>query len=504
MNESMNIYARKERWKWGLLIAALIIFGGTFYFTDHLVKKVASEERRNVKLWAEAVNRKASLVRYTEKFFLQLQEEERRRVLLLAKAYDRLVNSSIDEDVSFYLDIISNNTTIPVILTDQKGVVNNSRNVAGNLENGKHLPDSLKTAYSQFDPIVVKMENGEKNYVYYKESIPFTELKSVLNDLTKSFLDEVVTNSASVPVVITDSLKNIIASGNIEPIYLSDSIKTDSLLISMKEENGVMRVDLGDQGPVFIYYKSSPLLYQIRYYPLVQLGIVGLFLLIAYLLFSSARRSEQNQVWVGMSKETAHQLGTPLSSMLAWIELLRLSEVNHEAVDELEKDVKRLEIITERFSKIGSTPQLETINLVEVIYQVITYLKVRTSKKIEYSINLPPEATVMVSLNRHLFEWVIENLTRNAVDAMSGIGTFHIDITENEGKVMIDFTDSGKGIPRRKFKTVFQPGYSTKLRGWGLGLTLARRIIRSYHKGKIFVKSSTIDKGTTFRIVLNK
>jgi signal transduction histidine kinase len=205
-----------------------------------------------------------------------------------------------------------------------------------------------------------------------------------------------------------------------------------------------------------------------------------------------------------MSKETAHQLGTPLSSMLAWIELLRLSEVNHEAVDELEKDVMRLEIITERFSKIGSTPQLETINLVEVIYQVITYLKVRTSKKIEYSINLPPEATVMVSLNRHLFEWVIENLTRNAVDAMSGIGTFHIDITENEGKVMIDFTDSGKGIPRRKFKTVFQPGYSTKLRGWGLGLTLARRIIRSYHKGKIFVKSSTIDKGTTFRIVLNK
>ena len=205
----MNIYARKERWKWGLLITAMVIFGGTFYFTDHLVKKVASEERRNVKLWAEAVNRKASLVRYTEKFFLQLQDEERRRVLLLAKAYDRLVTSSIDEDVSFYLDIISNNTTIPVILTDHKGIVNNSRNVASNIENGKRLPDSLKATFSQFDPIIVKMENGEKNYVYYKESIPFTELKSVLNDLTKSFLDEVVTNSASVPVVITDSLKTL-------------------------------------------------------------------------------------------------------------------------------------------------------------------------------------------------------------------------------------------------------------------------------------------------------
>ena len=224
----------------------------------------------------------------------------------------------------------------------------------------------------------------------------------------------------------------------------------------------------------------------------------------AYLLFSTSRRSEQNQVWAGLAKETAHQLGTPLSSMMAWVDYLETKDIDSETIEELRKDVNRLSTITDRFSKIGSNPSLVPENVVSVIYNSVSYLKTRTSQKINYSINVMPEQSIVIPLNLQLFEWVIENLVKNAVDAMTRQGKITIVILEEEKVVTIDISDTGKGIPRNMFKTIFNPGYTSKQRGWGLGLSLSKRIINEYHKGKIFVKSSVTGKGTTFRIVLKK
>ncbi len=240
------------------------------------------------------------------------------------------------------------------------------------------------------------------------------------------------------------------------------------------------------------------------FFPYFQLSIIAVFLFIAYILFSSARNSEQNQVWVGLAKETAHQLGTPISSMIGWIELLRLEGYEGEAIGELNKDVERLHKITDRFSKIGSEPKLRKQNVVAIIYDSVNYIKSRASRKVKYNILTPRETEIIVPINLHLFEWVIENVCKNAIDAIGGEGNIEIDIQEEENIVVIDISDDGKGIPKSKFKTIFNPGYTSKRRGWGLGLSLAKRIIKDYHKGKIFVKSSTISKGTTFRIMLRK
>jgi signal transduction histidine kinase len=228
--------------------------------------------------------------------------------------------------------------------------------------------------------------------------------------------------------------------------------------------------------------------------------IIGLFLTVAYLLFSVARKAEQNQVWVGLAKETAHQLGTPLSSIMAWVEILRMQDVGEETI----VDVDRLQTVAERCSKIGSQTTLTKMNITELIYSSIAYLKTRTSQNVRYYILTPSEVNIYAPINQQLFEWVIENLCKNAVDAMEGKGSITINITEDHQTVSLDITDTGKGIPKSKFKTIFNPGYTSKQRGWGLGLSLSERIITNYHSGKIFVKSSTLDKGTTFRIILKK
>lgn len=500
----MNLYTRKERWKWLLLITSVVILAGTLWFTNSLVRKVAAEERKNVRLWADAVHRKATFVQYTEAFFRQLQNEERKRVELLAHAYNALVQATNEDELSFYLEIISKNTNIPVVVTDASNRITNTKNVDFDSKKVKFLSDSLLAEFSVYQPIKVNLDAKTYILLYYKDSRLFSDLRTVLTDLNQSFLDEVVKNSASVPVMILDSSNKLLASGNIDSLNQADTARILSMIAHMSDENDPMVVELGEQGKTYIYYLSSGLLTQLRYYPLIQMGIIGLFLLVAYVLFSTARKSEQDQVWVGMSKETAHQLGTPLSSMIAWLELMKMDGVNHPAIEELDKDVKRLETISQRFSKIGSVPKLESVNITSLLYQTIDYLKKRTSKKVTYQINIAEDQNIMVPLNAELFEWVVENLVRNAVDAMGGSGRFTIDMTESPHHIMLDFSDTGKGIPRGKFRTIFKPGYTSKKRGWGLGLTLARRIIRTYHKGNIFVKSSAPDKGTTFRIVLKK
>ncbi|MCV9388342.1 sensor histidine kinase [Reichenbachiella ulvae] len=336
------------------------------------------------------------------------------------------------------------------------------------------------------------------------------------SDTDMNFIfEEIIVSNKSIPVIVTDEIGKPLDSRNIpkadraETKKERDKVLREELeIMEAQHEPLLVTLRSGDgsiTGYQFIYYRNSDLLAQLKYYPVVQLLIVGIFGMIAFLIFNYSKAAEQNRVWVGMAKETAHQLGTPISSLMAWVEYLKSDEkmADQEIIVELEKDVERLNMITSRFSNIGSEPLLESTNIFEVVNETITYLKKRLSTKVKFSISCFPGKELEANINISLFEWVIENLCKNAVDAMGGEGEINIKILKaNEGHVVIDISDTGKGIPKSMIQKIFQPGYSTKKRGWGLGLTLVKRIIEIYHKGKIYVKQSDINKGTTFRISL--
>ncbi len=501
----MNIYTKKKRWKWVLFTVAVFIVTGSLWYTNILVNEIARSERKNVRIWADAIQRKANLVAYTESFFEIIKEEERKRAEILADASKNMMSEMNPEVLDIYYKIITGNETIPVIMTKDNDSIVNARNVDKRVSLYDVLEGDLKKEFTAYKPIRIEYLPGEFQILYFKESQIFTELRQVLNDLNESFLSEVVKNAVSVPVIITDStLQNILISGNIEGKDPNDSLLLARTLKQMISENEPIEITLSGEEKRFIFYKSSSLQIQLRIYPYVQFGVIGLFLLITYILFSTSRRSEQDRIWVGMSKETAHQLGTPLSSMIAWLELLKLKGMEDDALDEIKKDIDRLENITDRFSKIGSPPSLDPINIVDVVYNSTEYIKTRTSKKIDYDIKIPGDKPLIVPVNAHLFSWVIENLVKNAIDAMSGQGKVTISLFEEKNNVIIDVSDTGKGIHKSHFKAIFSPGYTSKKRGWGLGLSLSKRIIRDYHKGKIYVKHSYPHRDTTFRIVLKK
>jgi len=465
---------------------------------------MAKEERKKVELWADAVQKKATLVKYTNELFDKIKVEERKKVELWAEANKQLAKDL--SDYGFVFKVISDNTTVPVIIADEHGTPTNSRNLDPAKENDKtYLRLKMNAMMAAKPPIEIEYLQGKKYYIYYEDSKLFSELKNVLDDLIKSFISEVAVNSASVPVIYTDSTKQkILAFGNIDSAKVADTLFVKKQIASMAAQNTPIEVEFGDGSKSYIFYQESTLLTQLKYYPFIMFGIIGLFLFVAYLLFSTSRRVEQNQVWVGMAKETAHQLGTPLSALMAWLDYLKSKGLDDETAKEIQKDLNRLETITERFSKIGSVPKLDKIDVVEVLKKSIEYMKMRTSKNVSFSVESISGNEVFAQMNVPLFEWVIENLIRNAVDAMDGNGSISVVISDQTQFVYIDLSDTGKGIPKSKYKTVFEPGYTTKQRGWGLGLSLAKRIIENYHSGKIFVKSSEPDKGTTFRIVLNK
>ncbi len=498
-----SIYSKKQNWKIVLAASALLIVFASVWYTNILADKIAREEKQKVKLWAQATERKANLVRYTNELFNRLKNEERKKVELWAEATRRLVSSSENSDFTFVLKVVTENNSVPVILADEKGNVISYRNLdSTRTDESGYIKEQMALMKSMQEPIEIRISEHKTNYLYYKDSRLFSELKQVLDDLIKSFISEVVENSASVPVIFTDSTRsNVIAYGNVKEKEVSSAAALQRTLEDMESSNPPITIEIGNGQKNYIFYKESYLLRQLKYYPFIQFGVIGLFLLIAYTLFSTARKAEQNQVWIGMAKETAHQLGTPLSSLIAWVEVLKEKGMYEEA-HEVEKDVRRLETITERFSKIGSLPVLKKENLAMVLEESINYLKSRTPSRIIYTLEV--DRDIMVPINVPLFEWVIENLVRNAVDAMEAEGEIRIKANDQQQFVYLDITDTGKGITRNKFRTVFQPGFTTKRRGWGLGLSLAKRIIENYHEGKIFVKSSEQGKGTTFRIVLNK
>lgn len=360
--------------------------------------------------------------------------------------------------------------------------------------------------------LVKKLSEEEKKKVeIWAESLSVIN-SDVDQDIRLHFA--IAERNTTIPVIHVDENNIIIRPNNLRKFEVpyATQFKYDSLnekdkeylnkqLEIMKSKNDPIKIVL-DSGTQYLYFKNSFLLTQLRYFPYFQFLIMLLFIMVSYFAISSSNKAEQNQVWVGMSKETAHQLGTPISSLLAWVELLRGSK--HNLVPEIEKDVQRLEKITERFSKIGSAPILTKENIIEVIDGSIEYLRTRSSEKIKFTFEYPDDQEIFVPVNISLFEWVIENLCKNSIDAMNGSGDIIISLTDHHQVVYLDIQDSGKGITKSMYKAVFQPGYTTKQRGWGLGLSLTNRIIENYHSGKIFVKRSEINKGTTFRIVLKK
>ncbi len=498
----MNLYTKKQRWKAGLLVFATVIVGLSLWYSNHIVNKIRQEERQKVQLWSEAIKERLSLINYTENLFKDMRSEERTKAKIWAQATGRVLTAS-DNELRFLQDILSKNTTIPVLVVDAKRQIPFYRNVDEKYLRTPKSRDSLITAFGEmYEPIGLSIQGIEQK-VYYKDSRIISDLETTIDNLINSFISETVMNSGSVPVLVTDSAKrHVINYSNIDSTIVQDSLLLQKKIGEMEASNKPIEIHFGENQTNYVFYTDSVIITQLQYFPYIQLIIIGLFLLISYLIFSTFRNAEQNQVWIGLAKETAHQLGTPLSSLMAWVQLLEARGTDKETITELNKDIERLEMITDRFSKIGSTPELKETDVKELMVQATSYLRPRISTKVDIEINQNQETGVYAMINAPLFSWVIENIFKNAVDAMDGKGKITVEIYNEIQNVYIDISDTGKGIPSVNHKTIFHPGYTTKKRGWGLGLSLAKRIIETYHSGKIFIKRSEPNNGTTFRIVL--
>ena len=386
----------------------------------------------------------------TSRLVKELKNEERKKIETWAQATKQLVSASSQGDFSLAIKVISENTNIPVILIDECDSILETRNIKFFTKNDSIILNDYKKIKS----------NAISNS---NDSLTFIKAKKLQNKYG---------------TFLRSTLKEM-REGDDKPIEINF---------------------IGDKQ--WIYYSDSELLNNLRYYPIYQLFFITIFILIGYMVFSSARKSEQNQVWAGMAKETAHQIATPLSSLMAWIELIK-NQDNGDMVFEMKKDLTRLETIADRFSKIGSKPKLEKYDVVEIIDKSVKYLKSRLSENTEFLVQ-KIETPLFAKVNKTLLEWVIENICKNAVDAMQGKGKINISFVERKNEVEIIIKDTGKGIDRMMFNDVFKPGVTTKTRGWGLGLSLSKRIIKDYHKGKLYIMQSTIKEGTSFAISLPK
>jgi len=313
---------------------------------------------------------------------------------------------------------------------------------------------------------------------------------------------KILETNTTIPIILVN------LDGSIKEFHNLDSVKSlnpayvEEQLVKMKKQNAPIKITY-EEITEYVYYKDSDLLDKLTYYPIALILILLLFLTVIYMLFSSNKIAEQNKLWTGMAKETAHQIGTPLTSLLGWIEILKDENIDKYHISEMEKDIERLNTIANRFSKIGSAPELKKHNIIEITKDAFNYLRSRSSKQVSFNFNVDkPE--IHSNINTELFGWVIENLVKNAIDAMKGKGTLDLDISESDKWIKIVITDTGKGISKSQFRQIFKPGFTTKKRGWGLGLSLSKRIIEEYHNGKIFVKKSEVNKGTSFQVLLHK
>lgn len=346
------------------------------------------------------------------------------------------------------------------------------------------------------------IEERKKMELWAEATREIADINSEVTDF--SFHLKVIEDNETVPVIVVDQDGNILDHRNLNPARSDNSEYLKRQLEQMGKSNEPIELVITEEEVQLIYYNDSMILMWLVYYPYIQLLVIIVFLFIAYYAFNISRKAEQNQVWLGLSKETAHQLGTPTSSLMAWLELMKEKDEDPVILGELEKDINRLEKITARFSKIGSKPVLVNTSITEVIENALEYLRARSPEKVTFITNFDRQTTVLVPLNTPLFDWVIENVCKNSLDAIEGKGKISLTLHNKERSVCIDITDTGKGIPRGRFKTIFKPGFTTRRNGWGLGLSLSKRIIEEYHGGRIFVQQSVLNGGTTIRIILKK
>lgn len=481
--------------------ATLFVLASTMLLYN-AIRKIKEEEKKQVLLWADAIQKRYMLVDYTNKLFEKLQQEERKKVETWSDAQYHLLSTDDSQFLTFLLQIIRDNKTIPIILTDASDIVVSTNNIDYDVPLNKPLSKELKRKFTLYNPLTIRYEQTIINYLYYADSKIFTDLQDIMHNMVQSFIDDVVKNTASVPVIVTNKdTSEIIAHGNVEIQKLQNKQYIQSIIESTQHNYKAIPIQSAQAISHIIFYEDSKFLTRLRYYPPLLLLFGVAVALLAYIGLKYSERNEKNLLLVGMSKETAHQLGTPISSLMAWSQLIEAQGVEPTIIEEINKDITRLNKITERFSNIGSAPKVQAYNLYEHIVGAIEYLKKRSSHKITFIIECN-QKDIIVNLNSVLFEWVIENVCKNAIDAMQGQGMLHIHIGTEHAFTFIDIKDTGKGINRSAFKTIFSPGYTTKNRGWGLGLSLAKRIIEEYHHGKIFVKHSEPNKFTVIRILL--
>ena len=516
----MNLYSNKQKWKIVLMIVALVLVAISLWASNSVVQRVSDRERLRAKQWADAIKKKAEIVEFTDRAFTQLREYERRRIKLwvdATKEISKPIPGDAIPDYNFPLSIINENKDIPVILVDDENVVSAYNNVdfdttairplypdAGKKELVKLFEDSLlklaKDWSGSHTVFRIEVVEGLTMSYFYTDSKRTLQLERERDSLIGAFNKELITDSRLVPVVLYDKDAETLIASNLSK-KKTDSLHLKATISKLALINEPIAISFDNKNENLLYYDDSAELKLLQYYPYIQFGIIGLFILIAYLMFNTFRKAEQNQVWAGMAKETAHQLGTPLSSLMAWVQLLEAQDVDKDIIFEMQKDVERLDTVSQRFSKIGSDAQLKQTDLRDTVQNVVSYLRPRISGKVSMDLIMQQDP-IPVNHNTSLIEWVMENILKNAVDAMESLGAITVDVHTTAEWAHIDITDTGKGLLPKQFKTIFQPGYTTKKRGWGLGLSLVRRIVREYHKGKVFVMRSEPGKGTTFRISL--
>ena len=507
---STKKYHKPRKGKW-IIISFTIVMGlAALWLINSFAKQIRNSEQEKVRLWANAVSQKAELINSTETFFNEVGIDERRKVKLYIDVLQSFNKQDLGSDAEFYLSYVSyvvDSSHTPFMIIDQDSLITSCGNVMPTLMEDKELigtklTPELLNQFSDNPPFHYKIW-GIPLTLLYRESKIFSDMRNMLDNLNQSFLSEVTQNSVFVPVIVVDSSKkHVIGSGNIKEDEFDTPDKLENKLNDMAGENEPIILRLADHRLAYVYYERTPLLKMLRIIPVIYLFLAFILLLISYNLFRTARSDEENRVWVGMAKETAHQLGTPISSLSGWADYLDGKTLEEPYLSEIRKDIDRLDTIARRFSKIGSVPELKDEDVCEVVRHTINYMEKRSPKKVTF-ITTMPDRPVTAPMNRYLFEWVIENICKNAIDAMEGVGTFTTIIT-NEGDIInIDLCDTGKGIPTSQQKYIFESGFSTKQRGWGLGLSLARRIIQEYHKGKIILKYSVPGQGSVFRITLH-
>ncbi len=483
----------KNNLKYILLTLTILLALAALWQVQRIANEIRREEQDKVRLWANAISQRAHMLEATQQFFAQATLDEHRKMQMYTDILQSFNDPDLSTDLRFslaYVNYIVDSSHTPIIITTARdSIISVPQELAG-----QKLEGDLLEEYSQNPPFHYTIW-GMKMTLYYKESQYYTQLRQVLDGFTRSFLMDITQSSVKVPVLVVDSVSSkVLAYGNLNPKHIKQ----------MRFRNDPISIGLPDGGRALVYYEDTLLLRSLQWLPLFYLFIAIVLIVVSYNLLRTARTAEQNRIWAGLAKETAHQLGTPISSLTGWIEYLQGKELTPQYASEIGKDLRRLETITQRFSKIGSLPELQESDVREATLAAVGYLQSRSPRRIRFEVTFPDGEPFLAPLNPSLYGWVVENLCKNAIDAMEGEGNVTITASQDARKIYIDISDTGRGMSPTVQKHIFDSGFTTKTRGWGLGLPLARRIVNQYHRGRLYLKYSIPGQGSTFSIELKK